>query len=283
MDNRPVLFLDSGIGGLPYCGHFHRRNPAEALIYVADRANFPYGPRTREELLALLTLLFEKLIARFNPKLAAMVCNTATVSTLESLRSRFPALPFVGTVPAIKPAVLESRRRIVGVLGTERTIEDPYITKLAARYDPNCTVFGLAAPDLVDFVEYRCDSSDAEERRGMAAPYIGVLRDRGADALVLGCTHFLFLLPEFIEAAAPDIRVYDSVEGVSRRMEALLDREGRRAGTPGGDAGPSVPGPAVPPEPENLLVLTGDGDGDRVRRAAASRGLSLRPLALRDG
>jgi glutamate racemase len=265
MDHRPVLFLDSGIGGLPYCRHFSCQNPAEALIYVADRENFPYGPRERGELTALLIPLFEKLIPRFNPKIAAVVCNTATVSALASLRDHFPGLPFVGTVPAIKPAVLESRKRLIGVLGTERTIEDPYTAELAARYGPDCSIFGLAAPDLVEFVEYRHGSSSPEERRRVVEPYIRILRNRGADALVLGCTHFLFLLDEFTEAAAPDIRVYDSVEGISRRIEALLDRGNLRAP-------PS-------PEPERRLVLTGDRepDEDMIRRAA-SCGLALRRL-----
>ncbi|MDR1948179.1 MAG: glutamate racemase [Spirochaetaceae bacterium] len=276
MDNRPILFLDSGIGGLPYCRHFHHRNPAEILIYVADRANFPYGPRDRGELIAALQVLFEKLIALFNPKIAAVVCNTATVSALASLRERFPQLPFVGTVPAIKPAVLRSQKRHIGVLGTERTIEDPYIAELAARYGPDCRISGFAAPELVEFVEYRQARSSGEERRRMVAPYIRALRDRGADALVLGCTHFLFLLTEFVEAAAPDIRVYDSVEGVSRRLEALLDGGGLRVGSV-----PGVPGVgSVPGEPECLLVLTGDRapDEDMLRRAEAY-GLSLRRLA----
>ncbi|MDR2403832.1 MAG: glutamate racemase [Spirochaetaceae bacterium] len=275
MDNKPILFLDSGIGGLPYCRHFYGQNSAEALIYVADRENFPYGPRERGELAGALIRLFEKLIPRFNPKIAAVVCNTATISALAKLRDHFSGLPFVGTVPAIKPAVLESRKRHIGVLGTGRTIEDPYTAELAARYGPDCTLFGLAAPELVEFVEYRLGRSSPEERRRMVEPYIRTLRDRGADALVLGCTHFLFLLAEFTQAAAPDIRVYDSVEGVSRRIEALLDRGNLRAALPKGGSGASLS-----PGPERCLILTGNREPDEdMVRWAAFYGLILRPFA----
>jgi glutamate racemase len=282
---RPILFLDSGIGGLPYCRHFQRRNPGETVVYAADRANFPYGPRERDELAALLVSLVGRLDACFKPKLAALVCNTATVSALAELRERFPHLPFVGTVPAVKPAVTGSRRRHIGVLGTARTIEDPYIGELAARYDPACKVSGIAAPELVEFVEYRHARSGPEERRRAVEPYIAAFREKGADALVLGCTHFLFLLEEFKGAAAPDIRVYDSVEGVSRRIETLLDKGNLRAGPVSGTAAfgivasaDSLPEAVI--REGNCLILSGEEapDGDMIRRAR-DYGLALRLLS----
>jgi glutamate racemase len=250
MDKRPVLFLDSGIGGLPYCRHFHRLNPSEALIYTADRANFPYGPKDREELAAALVSLIATLIDTFHPKLAAVVCNTASVSALSVLRETFPALPFVGTVPAVKPAVTESRSRCIGVLGTERTTADPCIGEIAARYGPDCAVTVLAAPELVEWVEYRHAGASAEEKRRIVEPYVAAFRKQGADALVLGCTHFLFLLDEFVLAAGPDIKVWDSMEGVSRRIEAVLDEANLR----------TLPGA----ESRNLLVVTGLSSIDNV-------------------
>jgi glutamate racemase len=260
MDKRPVLFLDSGIGGLPYCRHFHRRNPPEVLIYTADRANFPYGPKDREELAAALVSLVAALIDGFHPKLAALVCNTASVSALAVLRETFPALPFVGTVPAVKPAVTGSRSRRIGVLGTERTVADPCIGELAARYGPDCAVTVLAAPELVDWVEYRHAAAAAEERRRVVEPYVAAFRKQGADALVLGCTHFLFLLDEFVLAAAPDMKVWDSMEGVSRRIEAVLDEKGLAA--------PDLP-PRQEAESGNLLLVTGSSSLDGVWRDRA--------------
>jgi glutamate racemase len=165
----------------------------------------------------------------------------------------------------VKPAVIQSRTRRIGVLGTARTIEDPYIMELAARYGGDCGVSRIAAPDLVELVEQGgLPMADRETRCRAVAPYVAAFRREGADGIVLGCTHFLLLLEDF-KAAAPDIRLYDSVEGVSRRVEALLDRHCLRR-----DAAPA---------PERLLVLTGPEAPPPVwRDRAAAFGLSLRRL-----
>jgi glutamate racemase len=244
MDNRPVLFLDSGIGGLPYCRHFHQRNPREPLVYCADREHFPYGNRERQDLIALLSGLLGRLRDRFNPKLGVLACNTASVSALASLRESFPDMPLVGTVPALKPAALASKRRHIGVLGTDRTIRDPYIAELAARFGPDCAVTALAAPGLVDFVEHRYALASEGERRQAVLPYIDEFCRAGADALVLGCTHFLFLRADFKAAAKGELSIHDSIEGVSRRAEALLDQGGLRAD-------------GAANSPEALLLVTG--------------------------
>ncbi|GHV89923.1 hypothetical protein AGMMS50268_04260 [Spirochaetia bacterium] len=228
MDGRPILFLDSGVGGIPYCRHFHQHNGGEGIIYLADRANFPYGKRSREDLIHILRSLIEKLIPPFDPKIIVVACNTATVSTISALRSFFPDLPFVGTVPAVKPAVTESKTGRVVVLGTARTIEDPYIAELAAQYGPHCTLHGIAAPELVEFIEYRYAGADEGEKRKVVLSYLEKFRAAGVDAVVLGCTHFLFLLDEFRREAAPDINIYDSVEGITRRIESLLDKDDSR-------------------------------------------------------
>ncbi|GHV16411.1 glutamate racemase [Spirochaetia bacterium] len=270
MDNRPVLFLDSGIGGLPYCHQFCIRNPGETVIYTADRGNFPYGTRGKDELIGLLTALVARLDAEFHPKLAVVACNTASVSAIDALRSAFPKIPWVGTVPAVKPAVTESRARHIGVLGTERTIEDPYIAELAAKYNGDCAVSGIAAPDLVRFVEAGGDTAGFSDQRRAVAPYIEAFRQKGADGIVLGCTHFLFLLDAFKAAAAPDIRIYDSVDGVSRRAESLLDLNGLRADD-------VLRNPAD--GPGNLLIVTGAAPLEkRWHERAAAFGLTLRLL-----
>jgi glutamate racemase len=261
MDNRPVVFLDSGIGGIPYCRHFCSRNPEESLVYLADSRHFPYGKRSGEELREILKRLMEVLVDREDPKMVVLACNTATVSALSFLRDRFPGVALVGTVPAIKPAVLGSRTGRVGVLGTPRTIDDPYIAELADRYGPACSMVPIAAPELVEFVEYRYRLAGEGETRRVVTPYLERFRSAGADAVVLGCTHFLFLLKEFREAAAPDIVIYDSVEGITRRAESLLDEDGgrRRAGGTGSpfrrlyvhDRGPRPPEAPDSRGPEN--------------------------------
>ena len=262
MDFRPVLFLDSGIGSFPYGEYFYLRNPAETLVHVADRGNFPYGPKKREELADLLRNLTAALIARYNPKLMAIACNTASVSALDALREAFPALPMVGTVPAVKPAVLASLSRRVGVLGTERTIKDPYIASLASRYGPDCAIRGIAAPELVDFVEHRSLDVGPEERLRAVRPYIEEFRAGGVDAVVLGCTHFLLLLEEFKAAAGEGMGIFDSLDGISRRLETLLEAGNLRS------SGGEPPAPA--------LVVTGKAPLEPSWKLWADRyGLSL--------
>ena len=230
MDNRPVLFIDSGIGGIPYAHFFYSRNRNEKLVYAADRENFPYGPKPKELLVRLVLSLVTKLVSLYDPKILVVACNTASVSALSALRETFCDLPVIGTVPAIKSAVLSSKKRVIGVLGTQRTLEDPYIEDLAIRYGPDCSLLKEAAPELVDFAEHRWLTASNEERLHIVKPWVEKFRVNGADAMVLACTHFLLLLDEFRITAENDLLVFDSVEGVSRRIEYVLDEKGIRPG-----------------------------------------------------
>jgi len=219
MDCRPVLFFDSGSGGIPYCRDFIKRNPHEAVCYLADRMNFPYGPRGKEELVSILITLTEKLLKTIDPKIFVLACNTASISALAPLREKFPRLPFVGTVPAVKPAANASKCGKVGVLGTERTIEDIRSLNLAE----NCEIFGIAAPELVEFVEVRYEEASEKERTKIVKKYIALFRAENIDNIVLGCTHFLYLLEEFRREASPFIKIFDSLDGITKRIEYLLD------------------------------------------------------------
>jgi glutamate racemase len=223
MDKRPVLFIDSGIGGLPYCNDFIKRNPHEEVCYLADRVNFPYGRRRKEELSSILITLTEKLLKTIDPKIIVLACNSATVSALDPLRRHFPNIPFVGTVPAIKPAASASKCGKIGILGTARTIEDPYNQNLADECEKKCEITGIAAPDLVEFVEEHFDKADEKEKKEIVKKYIDLFRAEGVDSLVLGCTHFLFLLDEFQKEAAPFIKIFNSLDGITKRIEYLLD------------------------------------------------------------
>jgi glutamate racemase len=233
--NKLILFFDSGIGGLPYFRYFYERNCRDTVIYIADREHFPYGSKTREEIIGILIELAAKVLKHVEPRAAVLACNTASVSALGALRKTFPFIPWVGTVPAIKPAVLASKTRSVGVLGTDRTIEDPYIMELAKKYGPDTEITALAAPDIVRFVEQGGESASEAEKKRVIFPYIEQLRAAGADTLVLGCTHFLLLLDTFRHLTAPDIVVFDSVEGVIRRIEKVSENsetapDGRTSG-----------------------------------------------------
>ncbi|MDR2467458.1 MAG: glutamate racemase [Spirochaetaceae bacterium] len=257
---RDVLFLDSGVGGLPYCKHFARHNPQYALCYVADREHFPYGAKSRSALVDLLCRLIEQLQQKIEPALVVLACNTASISALNELRIRFPEIDFVGTVPAVRPAILDSRKGKVGVLGTERTITDDYISKLARETGRNAEIIRLAAPSLVDFIEYEFIDAPQTIRSETAVRWTNLLREQGVDGIVLGCTHFLFLQNEFRAAAAPDITVYDSVEGVCHRAELIVQGKHHAA--------------AVPPLPP-VLIVTGDTPlEDSWRRWAETFGMN---------
>jgi len=225
MDSRPILFIDSGIGGLPYCLDFRSKNPIEKVCYLADNQNFPYGPRKKDELASILITLTEILLNKINPKIIVLACNTATISALAVLRQQYPQIPFVGTVPALKPAAKTTNSGKVGVLGTARTIEEIRSLELV---DESCDIHGIAAPELVEFVENHFEKADENEKKEIVKKYIDIFRLEGVDSLVLGCTHFLFLQNEFRkEGANPDysghIEVFDSLEGITKRIEFLLD------------------------------------------------------------
>jgi glutamate racemase len=237
------VFLDSGAGGLPYLRAYAALNPRPLLLYIADKKNFPYGKKTKDALVSILFRLTARIEKKISPALITLACNTASVSALAELRQNFPDTDFVGTVPAVKPAMLFSKKKHIAVLGTERTLQDDYIQHIAESAARDCVITRFAAGELVDFVERRFDSSDKAERIAMANKYIGMARERGADALVLGCTHFLFLLDEFKESARPDIVIFDSMSGVCGRIENVFAKKVKTQ---------------IREHSKNLLFVTGD-------------------------
>ncbi|MDR1147716.1 MAG: glutamate racemase [Spirochaetaceae bacterium] len=240
-----IVFLDSGAGGLPYLRAYAALNPRPLLLYIADKKNFPYGEKTKDELVSILVKLTARIKKKFSPVLITLACNAASVSALAELRQNFPDTDFVGTVPAVKPALLFSRKKHIAVLGTKRTTQDNYIQHIAESAAPDCTITCIAASELVNFIELRFDYSDKAERIAMAKKYTGMARESGADALVLACTHFLFLLDEFKESARPDIAVFDSISGVCDRIENVLAEKDRTQ---------------VRGHGKNLLLVTGNED-----------------------
>ena len=269
MDERPLVFLDSGIGGIPYARFFHLRNRNEKLIYVADRENFPYGPRPRENVIELAVSLVKKIVALYDPKVLVVACNAISVSALQALREGFPGLPVVGTVPAIKPAMEKSLKRRIGVIGTQRAVEDPYILELAERYGPDCCFVREAAPELVEFVEHRWLAADKAERLKAVEPWVEKFVKKDADTLVLACTHFLLLKEEFLSAAGNDLAVFDSVEGVAKRVEFLLEEDAGKLRAPSIiDAGTDVGAP--------IMMVTGEAPlEDHWERFSLQFGFSL--------
>jgi len=228
MNNAPIAFFDSGIGGIPYLDFTRNLLPRESFVYFADRANFPYGEKAPELVRELVADAMRRLIRKADPKLIVMACNTASVLALSHVRSLFH-LPFVGVVPAVKPAAQKSRTKRIGVLATSRTVEGTYLSALIEQHAAGCEVVRVAGSNIVDFIENRffqaCDGEIAETIREAVETF----REAGVDTVVLGCTHFLFIADHIARALGPDIEVVDSVEGVARQVIRILDCKAIRA------------------------------------------------------
>src|SRR5688500_11284505 len=146
---RPLLVFDSGVGGLSVLGPTRALLAAAPIVYVADSAFYPYGTRTAEEIEARVPALLGRLAERFDPELIVIACNTASTIALDPVRAALD-LPIVGTVPAIKPAALLSKSRTIGVLGTDATVRQPYVDRLAAEFASDCAVIRHGSAELVD-------------------------------------------------------------------------------------------------------------------------------------
>ena len=217
----PLLFFDSGVGGLSVLGPTRELLPNAPIVYAADSAAFPYGTRTEAELASRIPALLGRLVERFRPRLAVIACNTASTIALEHVRAALD-IPVVGTVPAIKPAAELSKSRVIGVLGTEATVRQPYVDDLAARFASDCTVIRHGSPELVELAEAKLagEEIDLEAIRAAIAPMIDQPRGSEMDVMVLACTHFPLLSDEIAEAF-PAIAQVDGGPGIARRIAYL--------------------------------------------------------------
>src|SRR6478672_7626885 len=157
--NAPILFFDSGVGGLSVLGPTRELLPNAPIVYAADSARFPYGKRTETEIASRVPALLGRLVERYRPRLAVIACNTASTIALDHVRSALD-LPVVGTVPAIKPAAEMSKTRVIGILGTEATVRQPYVDDLAARFADDCTIIRHGSPELVELAESKLAGDD---------------------------------------------------------------------------------------------------------------------------
>ena len=220
----PLLFFDSGVGGLSVLGPTRELLPNAPIVYAADSAGFPYGTRSEAEIASRVPALLGRLVERFHPRLAVIACNTASTIALEHVRSALD-LPVVGTVPAIKPAAERSMTRVIGVLGTEATVRQPYVDDLAARFASDCTLIRHGSPELVELAEAKLGGEEVkvEDVRAAALPMFKAGRGDEIDTVVLACTHFPLLDRELREAF-PQVSYVDGGAGIARRI-AYLTRE----------------------------------------------------------
>ena len=212
----PILFFDSGVGGLSVLAKTRALLPKAPVVYAADSAGFPYGKRSEEDLAERVPALLKRLAERFEPRLIVIACNTASTIALDHARAALD-IAIVGTVPAIKPAAELSRSRIIGVLGTQATVRQPYVDDLAARFAADCTIVRHGSPELVDLAEAKLAGAQVslDHVRAAVAPMVEQAPEM--DVMVLACTHFP-LLAEEIAAVYPAIFQVDGAAGIARRI-----------------------------------------------------------------
>lgn len=218
-------FIDSGTGGIPYVTYLKEKAPYARCVYVADTKNFPYGEKSHEQICDAVNDLCKKIIERFSPKAIVMACNTMSVNTLDVVRKNFPDTKFVGTVPAIKLAASVSKKRCIGLLATNSTVNHPYNKKLMEDFASDCKLVLRADPELISFIEHKSFTASPEEKLSAVKPAVDFFKKEDCDVIMLGCTHFLNLSGEFNELCGKEISVVDSKEGVVKRAINIVENE----------------------------------------------------------
>ncbi len=253
---RPLLIFDSGIGGLSVLGPIRALLPTAPIVYAADSAGFPYGIKSSAEVEARVPALLGRLAERFDPELIVIACNTASTIALDPVRAALH-VPIVGTVPAIKPAAALSKSRAIGVLGTDSTVRQPYVDRLAAEFASDCIVVRHGSAELVELAEakLRGEPGDPAAYARILAELLSKPGGEKVDVIVLACTHFPLVQDELAAAAPRPLAFVDGKEGIARRT-AWLTRD--------------MEWPAE--APEGVAIFTGTG-GEAYRKGLAGFGL----------
>jgi glutamate racemase len=254
-----ILVFDSGLGGLTVFAEVVKARPDARFVYGADDAGFPYGHLTEPALVARVLAVIERLIELHAPDLVVIACNTASTMVLKALRERF-AVPFVGIVPAIKPAAGLSRSKRIAVLATPGAIKSEYTRDLVAAYAGDCRVTLVGAPRLAALAEAElCGAGVADgEVAAEIAPCFVAEEGARTDVVALACTHYPLLLRHFERLAPWPVTWIDPAPAIARRVVQLLGE----------------PTPGYRPDEEAVATFTsGQGVTPALRQALTARGL----------
>lgn len=224
-----ILVFDSGLGGLTVFREVVQARPDARYIYVADDAFFPYGRHEEPALIARLVPLMGALIAAYRPDLVVIACNTASTLVLAHLRAAY-SVPFVGTVPAIKPACASSRTRLISVLGTEATVAREYTRKLIADFGQGCEIMLIGSARLAGLAEatLRAEPIDDDAILEEIQPCFVDRGDRRVDTIVLACTHYPLLIEQFERLSPWRVAWVDPAPAIARRVVQLIGPAGLR-------------------------------------------------------
>jgi glutamate racemase len=271
-----ILVFDSGLGGLTVFGEVARLLPDARLIYAADDSAFPYGELREDALVARVLAVMDRLISLCGPDAIVIACNTASTLALPHLRARIPKIPFIGTVPAIKPAASQSRSGLISVLATPGTVARDYTRELVRTYAAHCVVTLAGSSLLASLAEAFMrgkNVSDAAIAREIAPAFVtsGELR---TDCIVLACTHYPLLLRQFERLAPWPVAWIDPAPAIARRAGHVLCEQ------------LGFPASNMASAPPNYVIFTGAlATGPELMEALRLRGIKkavMEPMPLED-
>jgi len=217
-NNFPIGLFDSGIGGLSIYNEIKNSIPNESTIYIADNLNAPYGKKAESEIIQLSIKNTQKLVD-LHCKLIIVACNTATTNAIEVLRKKFN-IPIVGIEPAIKPAMLETKSNNIGVLATEKTLSSNLFLKTSDRFSKGINIHEQIGFDLVKIIEE--NGINEELLIPKLREYIEPMLEKNIDHLVLGCTHYYYLMYLLKKILPNGVKILDSSRAVTKRVQNLL-------------------------------------------------------------
>jgi glutamate racemase len=219
-----ILVFDSGLGGLTVFAEIARLRPDADFAYAADEAGFPYGDLPESVLVARVIAVMDRLISRFSPDAIVIACNTASTLVLPHLRERFPDIPFIGTVPAIKPAAIQSRTKLISVLATPGTVARDYTRDLVRAYAADCAVTLVGSSELASLAESFMQGENIAEDAILReiAPAFVDSGGRRTDCVVLACTHYPLLISFFERMSPWPVEWIDPARAIARRTDHVL-------------------------------------------------------------
>jgi len=217
--NSPIGIFDSGLGGLSICKEIIELLPNESIVYLADSINAPYGEKSKEDIIQL-SIKNTELLLELNCKVIIVACNTATTNAISILRERFD-VPIIGIEPAIKPAALQTKTGKIGVLATEGTLKSELFLLTAEQFRDSLELIEIKGENLVRLIE----AGEMEKTKPLLIKYLLPMIEAGVDNIVLGCTHYPFLIPLIKEIVPDSIVIIDSGRAVAKQTQVILSSQ----------------------------------------------------------
>lgn len=220
MNTNPIGIFDSGVGGTSIWKEIHHLLPNEHTIYLADSLNAPYGPKGKEKIIEL-SIKNTELLLQKECKLIVVACNTATTNAIDYLRNHF-RIPFIGIEPAIKPAALQSKTKTIGILATKGTLSSELFSKTSTLFASGIEVIEQNGEGIVQLIE--SGQLESVQMTSLLKLYLKPMLNANIDYLVLGCTHYPYLIPQLIDLLPKHVRIIDSGEAVAKQTKNILEK-----------------------------------------------------------